>query len=164
MNGDDVSFSTTASGGGTSNDKGGGGGGGGIFGAISITDVIGYHLDGVMKNGTKIFMPVTNGYKALKGAQTHVEKFAPGLAKLIRGSFESIERVAEAHKDGMLYRLGTYVFPVLGKVAELYLDAVGSHELMVNAYSGTMISVTEFNKLYQKGIAVSPHVVKDTKK
>jgi hypothetical protein len=163
VNSGDATFNTTSSnnGGGSSNDSGGGGGGGGgIFGAISVSDVIGYHLDGVMKNGVKIYMPVTNGYKALKGAQTHVEKFAPGLAKLIRGGFESIELVAEGRKDGILYRIGTYTFPVLGKIAELYLGAVGSHELMANAYSATMISIAEFNKLHQQGVAVSPHIVK----
>jgi hypothetical protein len=141
---------------------GGGGGGGGIFGAISINDVIGYHLDGITKNGTRIYMPVTNGFKALKGAQTHIEKFAPTLAHLIRGGFESLERRAEANKEGFLYRIGTYVYPILGKIAELYLDAVDSQEFMTNAYSGTMIGVNEFNKLYQQGIAVSPHIVKGT--
>lgn len=141
-------------------DGGDGGGGGGIFGAINIDDVLGYHLDGITKKGTRIYMPVTNGFKALKGAQTHIKGFSPALADLIRGGFESIERIAEPKKEGLLYRLGTYGFPVLGKIAELYLKAVGSEQLMTDAYSDTMISVTEFEKLRQQGIAVSPHVVK----
>jgi hypothetical protein len=166
--GDNLSFTTSTS----NNDNdtndggddggGGGGGGGGIFGAISINDVIGYHLDGITKNGTGIYMPVTDGYKALKGAQTHIEKFAPVLANLIRSGFDSLERIAEANKEGLLYRIGTLAYPVLGKIAELYLDAVGSQELMTNAYSGTMIGINEFNKLHQQGIAVSPHIVKGT--
>jgi hypothetical protein len=108
-------------------------------------------------------MPVTNFYKALKGAQTHVERSAPGLAGLIRKGFDSLERTAETHKDGISYRLGTCLFPILGEVAELYLDVVGCPELMVDAYSGTMIGVDEFNELRRKGIAVAPHVVKGKK-
>ena len=46
-------------------DRGGSGGGGGIFGAISINNVIGYHLDLISKNGTRIYMPVTSGFKTL---------------------------------------------------------------------------------------------------
>ncbi|MBN1627059.1 MAG: carboxypeptidase regulatory-like domain-containing protein [Deltaproteobacteria bacterium] len=141
-------------------DDDGGGGGGGIFGAISINDVIGYHPDGITKKGTGIYMPVTNGFKALKGAQTHVEGFAPALAGLIRRCFESIERIAEPDKDGILYRLGTYAFPVLGRIAELYLNAVGAEQLMTDAYSDTMISMAEFERLSKQGFAISPHIVK----
>jgi hypothetical protein len=162
VNGGDASFNTGAD---SSNaGGGGGGGGGGIFGAISINDVIGYHLDGITKNGTRIYMPVTNGFKALKGAQTHIEKIAPVLAKLIRLCFDSLERRAEANKKGLLYRIGTHAFPVLGKIANFYMYAVGLQELMFNAYEDTMISVNEFNKLHQQGIAISPHVVKDLDK
>jgi len=32
---------------------------------------------------------------------------------------------------------------------------------VTNAYSGTTISVSEFNRLHQQGIALAPHVVKD---
>jgi hypothetical protein len=138
-----------------------GSGGGGIFGAISLKDVIGYHLDGVRSDGVRVYMPVTKGFKALKGAQTQIERFAPGLAKLIRRGFESLERIAEANKGGLLYKAGTHLFPLLGKIAELYLEAVNSKELMTNAYSSTTISVSEFNKLHQQGIALAPHVVRD---
>lgn len=132
----------------------------GVFGAISINDVIGYHLDGITKNGTKIYMPVTKGFKALKGALTHIEAHAPDFANMIRGGFDSLERKAEANKDGVLYRVGTHLFPSLGKIAEIYLDAVNSEDLMTNAYSDTMISATEFNKQRRKGIAACTHVVK----
>jgi hypothetical protein len=142
-------------------DIGEGGGGGGIFGAISINDVIGYHLDGITRNGTRIYMPITNGFKALRGAQTHIEKFAPSIAKIIRSGFESLECKAEADKEGWLYRIGTYAYPILGKIAEFYLDVAGSRDLMTNAYIDTTIDITEFNKLHQQGIAISPHVVKD---
>jgi hypothetical protein len=142
----------------------GGGGGGGIFGEISFSDVIGYHLDGIRKDGVKIYMPVTEGFKALKGAQTQVEQFAPFLAKLIRDGFESLESKAESNKDGLLYKAGTYLFPVFGKIAEYYLDAVGSKELMTNAYSGTTISISDYNKFHQQGVAIAPHVVSEEKK
>jgi hypothetical protein len=33
---------------------------------------------------------------------------------------------------------------------------------MTNAYSDTMIGVNEFNRLHQQGIAISPHIVKET--
>ena len=94
----------------------------------------------------------------------HVEKFSSALANLIRRGFESLERIANADKEGMLYWLGTRAFPVLGKIAELYLSAVDSGELMTNAYSGTMISVDEFNKLQQQGIAVSHPMIQDNDK
>ena len=137
------------------------GDGAGIFGAISINDVIGYHFDAMGKDGTRILMPITWGFKALKGAQTHVEKFAPALANLIRRGFDSLERIAEANKEGLLYRVGTNVFRVLGKIAEIYLDAVDSEELKTDAYINTTISVEEFEKLKKQGKAVAPHIVKD---
>jgi Leucine-rich repeat (LRR) protein len=143
---------------------GGGGGGGGIFGEISLSDVIGYHLDEIRDDGIVIFMPVTEGFKSLKGAQTHIEKFAPAMAKIIRSGFDLLENKAEPNKNGLLYKTGAYIFPVLGKIAEFYLDIVGSKELMTNAYSGTTISISEFNKLQKLGIAIAPHVVKDTDK
>jgi len=156
-----ISSGGSSSGGGGGGGSGGGGSGGaGIFGEINIRDVIGYHLDGV-KNGIQIYMPVTNGFRALKGAQTHIEGLAPVAANLIRGGFESLERIAEADKGGLLYRIGTYAFPVLGKIAEYYLDVVDSQELMTDAYSDTMIGVDEFNKLHQQGFAISPHIVKE---
>jgi len=140
---------------------GGGGGGGGVFGAVSINDVIGYHLDAIRKDGTRIYMPVTKGYKALKGAQTHIEGLSHALANMIRGVFESLERRAEANKDGMLYWIGTHSYPILGKIAELYLRAFGAEDLMTAAYSDTIISATEFDSQRSQGIAICPHVVKD---
>jgi parallel beta-helix repeat protein len=137
----------------------GGGGGGGIFGTINVHDVIGYHLDGVKKDGTRVYMPVTEGFKALKGAQTQIEGFAPGLARIIRGIFDSLENKAESNKNGLLYKTGTYLLPLLGKIAEYYLEIVGSKELMINAYSNTTISISEFDKLHQYGMAIAPHVV-----
>jgi hypothetical protein len=142
-------------------DGGGGGGGGGVFGAVSINDLIGYHLDAIRKDGTRIYMPVTEGYKALKGAQTHIEGLSPALANMIRGGFESLERRAEANKDGMLYWIGTHSYPILGKIAELYLDAVDSEDLMTDAYSDTIVSAIEFDNLRCQGIAICPHVVKN---
>ncbi|MGA1826481.1 MAG: PQQ-binding-like beta-propeller repeat protein [bacterium] len=142
-------------------DDGSGGGGGGVFGAINIYDVIGYHLDGITKNGTRVYMPVTNGYKALKSAQTYIVGCAPFWAKMIRNSLDSLEVMAETNKDGLLYRIGTYAYPVLGKIAELYLEAVGSEELMTNAYSSTIISVAEFDKQNKEGTAISFHIVRE---
>jgi hypothetical protein len=49
-------------------DGGTGGGGNGIFGDIVKSSVIGYHLDGWTAEGIEIYMPVTKGFKALKGA------------------------------------------------------------------------------------------------
>ena len=106
-------------------------------------------------------MPVTWGFKALKGAQTHVEKFSPALANLIRDGFDSLERKAEANKDGVLYWFGTRVFPILGKIGEIYLNVVDSEELMADAYLNTTISLEEFEKLKKQGKALSPHVVKE---
>ena len=140
-------------------DGGGGGGGGGIFGEISIRDVLGYHYDGNRSDGTGVYMPVTNAYKALKGAQTHVEGFAPNIASFIRRGFEFFEQKAESNKDGILYRVGTYSFPVLGKIAEYYLDIVGAEKLKTDAYADTTISIEEFKALEQQGKAVAPHRV-----
>ena len=130
-----------------------------MFGAVSINDLIGYHLDAIRKDGTRIYMPVTEGYKALKGAQTHIEGLSPALANMIRGGFESLERKAEVNKDGVLYWIGTHFYPLLGKIAEFYLVAVDSEDLMKNAYSDTLIGISEFNNQNRQGIAVCPHVV-----
>ncbi|MFW9906642.1 MAG: hypothetical protein ACFFFH_20205 [Candidatus Thorarchaeota archaeon] len=92
----------------------------------------------------------------------YVEKFSLALVNLIPRGFDSLERIAESNKEGLLYQIGTYLFPFLGKIAELYLDVVDSEELMNNAYSNTTISVEEFNKLHQQGKAISPHVVKES--
>ena len=137
----------------------GGGGGGGIFGEISIRDVLGYHHDGNRSDGTGVYMPVTSAYKALKGAQTHVEGFAPNIALFIRRGFEFFEQKAESNKNGILYRVGTYSFPVLGKIAEYYLDIVGAEKLKTDAYADTTISIEEFKTLEQQGKAVAPHRV-----
>jgi hypothetical protein len=138
---------------------GGGGGGGGIFGEISIRDVLGYHFDGNTSDGIGVYMPVTNTYKALKGAQTHVEGFAPNFASFVRSGFDFLEQKAESNKDGILYSVGTHAFPVLGKIAEFYLDIVGAEKLKVDAYADTTISIKEFKALEQQGKAVAPHRV-----
>ncbi len=138
---------------------GGGGGGSGIFGNIDLSELTGYHLDWKEKDGTAVYMPVTDWIKALKGAQTHVEGFAPVLANYIRENFDALERKTKSDQDGFLSKTGTYLFPVLGKVAEIYLYAVDSHELMDNAYIKTTIPVKEFDSLEKQGAAVSLHVV-----
>lgn len=138
---------------------GGGGGGGGIFGEISIRDLLGYHFDGKNSDGIRVYMPVTDAYKALKGAQTHVESFAPNIASFIRGSFDILEQKAESNKEGFLYWAGTHTFPVLGKIAEYYLDIVDAESLKDDAYSDTTISIEEFKILEQQGKAVAPHRV-----
>ncbi len=143
-----------------STDTDGGGGGGGVFGAISLKDVTGYHFDWINKNGIAVYMPVTEPYKALKGAQTHLEGFAPGLASIIRKSFDALEGRSKKNPDGFWSKTGTYLFPVLGKIAEFYLDIVGKKEFMKNAYSKTTISIKEFNELHREGKAISSHVVK----
>ncbi len=155
---------TSGGGGGTSSNGDGGGGGGGIFGIVNLKDVIGYHLDWTTKDGMAVYMPVTNGFKALKGAQTHVERFAPGLANFIRESFDALERIAKTNQDGLLSTIGTYIFPALGRIAGIYLYAFDSRELMDNAYSNTTISVKEFNKLNRQGKAISSHIVKEDSK
>ena len=141
-------------------DDGGGGGGGGIFGIISAADVIGYHFDWNNKDGIAVYMPVTKYFKALKGMQTNIEGFAPGLADFIRGRFDALEREAKENPDGSLSKIGTKLFPALGKIAEIYLDMVGEEELMEDAYIKTTISVNDFNKLHREGKAISSHSVK----
>ena len=140
-------------------DDGGGGGGGGIFGEINFRDVLGYHFDGNNAHGVGVYMPVTNAYKALKGAQTHVESFAPNVASLVRNGFDILEQKAETNKDGFLYWAGTYTFPILGKIAECYLDIVDAESLKLKAYANTTISVEEFNTLKKQGKAIAPHKV-----
>lgn len=142
--------------------SGGGGGGGsssGIFGNINISELVGYHRDWTREDGTAVYMPVTKWIKALKGAQTHVETYAPGLADFIRESFDILERRAKTDPDGLLSRIGTSLFPLLGKVAETYLDVIDSRELMDKAYINTTISVEDFKRLKEQGTAVSSHVV-----
>ncbi|MBN1186127.1 MAG: right-handed parallel beta-helix repeat-containing protein [Bacteroidales bacterium] len=145
----------------TTDEGGGGGGGGGIFGTIDLAALTGYHLDWKEKDGTAVYMPVTDWIRALKGAQTHVESFAPGLARFIREQFDALERKAKPDQDGFLSKAGTYLFPVFGKIAEMYLYAVDSHELMDNAYKKTTISIREFNNLEKQRTAVSSHLVKE---
>lgn len=144
----------------TLDDDGGGGGGSGVFGIVSLNNVIGYHFDWSNKDGIAVYMPVTKPFKALKGAQTHVEGFAPGLADFIRGRFDVLERKAKKNPDGSLSKIGTDLFPTLGKIAELYLEIVGEEELSENAYSKTTISIEEYNRLHREGKAISSHIVK----
>ena len=139
---------------------GGGGGGSGIFGNISINDVIGYHFDWINKDGISVYMPVTKPFKALKGAQTYVEGFAPWLADFIRCSFDAFERRSKKNPDGLLSKIGTHLFPALGKIAEFYLGIFGEEELMKDAYIKTTISIKDFNKLHRDGKAISSHIVK----
>ncbi|MFC1845095.1 hypothetical protein ACFLZ5_09950 [Thermodesulfobacteriota bacterium] len=135
---------------------------GGIFGDILKSSVIGYHLDGWTAEGIEIYMPVTQGIKALKGAQEYVRSFAPDLARIVRECFDFLERKADADKKGFLYNLGTNVFPVLGKIAEESLELIGEEHFINAAYSNTIISVEEFNKLKKQGSAVAPKTVKDS--
>jgi len=139
---------------------GGSGGGGGIFGDILKSSVIGYHLDGYTSSGIQVYMPVTRGFKALKGAQEYVRSFAPNLAEFIRKCFDSLERRADANKEGFLYRIGTHLFPALGKVAESGLGLASQKEYMDDAYTKTTISVEEFEKLKKRGQAIAPKTVK----
>ena len=142
-------------------DGGTGGGGNGIFGDIVKSSVIGYHLDGWTAEGIEIYMPVTKGFKALKGAQEYVRSFAPNLARIVRECFDFLERKADADKEGFLYNLGTKVFPILGKIAEECLELIGEEHFINAAYSNTTISVEEFNKLEKEGQAIAPKVVKE---
>jgi parallel beta-helix repeat protein/predicted outer membrane repeat protein len=135
---------------------------GGIWGDILKSSVIGYHLDGWTAEGIEIYMPVTQGIKALKGAQEYVRSFAPNLARLVRECFDFLERKADADKEGFLYILGTNVFPVLGKIAEESLELIGEDHFIDAAYSYTTISVEEFYKLKKQGSAFTPKTVKDS--
>ncbi|MFC1827192.1 choice-of-anchor U domain-containing protein [Thermodesulfobacteriota bacterium] len=139
----------------------GGGGGGGIFGDIISGSVIGYHLDGITTKGVQVYMPVTQGFKALKGAQEYVRSFAPGLAEFIRNCFDFLEEKADADKEGFLYNIGSHVFPVLGRIAEKSLELLGAEEFMQSAYSNTTISVNKFKELEKKGVAFAPKIVKE---
>ena len=140
---------------------GGGGGGGGIFGDILRSSVIGYHLDGFTKNGVQVYMPVTPGFKALKGAQEWIKTFSPNLARKIRGIFDYFEQKADSNKEGFLYQAGTHVFPILGKIAEGSLKLIGEEKFIDKAYKNTTISIEEFKDLENKGLAIVPKVVKD---
>jgi len=150
--------------GGTSGVSGGGGGGGsGIFGIINSQELIGYHMDWIGADGKRVYMPVTNWIKALKGAQTHVEGFAPSLANFIRGCFDKLEARANKNPEGLLYKTGTLILPLLGKFAEAYLDIFDSRELMDNAYLKTTIDIKKFDKLFKQDKAVSSHKVEKIK-
>ena len=139
----------------------GGGGGGGIFGDIIRSSVIGYHLDGFTTKGVQVYMPVTPGFKALKGAQEYVRSFAPNLAEFVRKCFDFFEQKADANKEGLLYNTGTYVFPLLGKIAEKSLELIGEEKFIDSAYLDTTISTEEFEKLKIQGQAIAPKVVKE---
>jgi len=133
---------------------------GGIWGDILKSSVIGYHLDGWTAEGIEIYMPVTHGIKALKGAQEYVRSFAPNLARIVRECFDFLERKADADKEGFLYNLGTNVFPVLGKIAEESLELIGEDHFIDAAYSNTTISVEDFEQLEKQGQAIAPKIVK----
>ncbi len=138
-----------------------GAGGGGIFGDILKANVIGYHLDGFTTKGVQVYMPVTPGFRALKGAQEYVRSFAPNFAVFVRECFDLLEQKADSNKEGILYKIGTYVFPVLGKIAEGSLRLIGEEEYIEQAYNNTTISVEEFEKLEKKGLAIAPKTVKN---
>jgi hypothetical protein len=110
----------------------------------------------------EVYMPVTKGFKALKGAQEYVRSFAPNLAEFVREFFDSLEKRADANKDSILYQVGTHIFPVLGKIAEKTLGWIGQEEYINNAYSKTTISVEKFKQLEQAGVAIAPKSVKGT--
>lgn len=135
-------------------------GGGGIFGDIIKSNVIGYHFDGFRTQGVQVYMPVTQGFKALKGAQEYVRSFAPKLAVTIREIFDFLEQQADADKEGVLYNIGTYIFPILGELAEKTLKVIGEEKYIDAAYSDTTISVEEFTKLERRGQAIAPKVLK----
>ena len=136
-------------------------GGGGIFGDIIKSSVIGYHFDGLTTQGVQVYMPVTPGFKALKGAQEYVRSFAPQLAVTIREGFEFLEQQADGDKEGTLYNIGTHIFPLLGVLAEKILKVIGEEKFIDAAYSDTTISVEEFKKLEGRGLAIAPKVLKD---
>jgi hypothetical protein len=136
-------------------------GGGGIFGDIIKSSVIGYHFDGFTIQSVQVFMPVTPGFKALKGAQEYVRSFAPNLAVMIREGFDYLEQQADADKEGILYNIGTYIFPILGELAEKTLKEIGEEKFIDEAYSDTTISVEEFKKLERRGQAIAFKVVKN---
>ena len=48
--------------------------------------------------------------------------------------FDKLEERANKNPEGLLFRTGTYILPLLGKFAETYLDIFDSRELMDNAY------------------------------
>ena len=139
----------------------GGGGGGGIFGDIINNKIIGYHLDGFTAKGLQIYMPVTPGFKALKGAQEYVRSFAPGLAEFVRKCFDYLEQKSDSNKEGFLYTLGTHMFPILGKIAEKSLELLGKEKFIEAAYSDTTISIEEYKRLEKEGLAIAPKVVKE---
>jgi len=148
---------------GSGGDDGGedGGGGNGIFGDILKSSVIGYHLDGITTKGVQVYMPVTLGFKALKGAQEYVRSFAPDLAEFVRKCFDFLEIKADSNKDGFLYNAGTNVFPILGKIAEKSLELIGEEKYIDTAYSDTTISIEDYKILEKKGKAIAPKVVKE---
>ena len=138
----------------------GGGGGGGIFGDIIKSKVIGYHLDGFTAKGVQVYMPVTPEFKALKGAQEYVRSFAPDLAEFVRKCFDYLEQKADSDKEGLLYNLGTHMFPILGKIAEKSLMLIGEQKFIDASYSDTTISIEKYKKLEKEGLAVAPKIVK----
>ena len=125
------------------------------------SSVIGYHLDGFTTKGEQIYMPVTRGFKALKGAQEYFRSFAPELALKIREGFDSLEQKADANKEGFLYKLGTHVFPIFGRISEEGLELIGEQKYIDEAYRNTTISVGAFEELEKKGLAIAPKVVKE---
>jgi len=138
-----------------------GSGGMGIFGDIIKSSIIGYHFDGLTTHGVQVYMPVTRGFKALKGAQEYVRSFAPALAEFVRECFDYLEQKADANKEGYLYKSGTKLFPILGKIAEKTLKVIGEEKSIDAAYSDTTISIEEFTKLERRGQAIAPKLVKD---
>ena len=137
------------------------GGGGGIFGDILKSSVIGYHLDGFTANGVQVYMPVTPGFKSLKGAQEYVRSFAPGLAEFVRKCFDYLEQKADSNKEGFLYNIGTHLFPILGKIAEKSLMFIGEQKYIDAAYLNSTISIEEYKRLEKDGQAIAPKVVKE---
>jgi hypothetical protein len=106
-------------------------------------------------------LPVTRGFKALKGAQEYIRSFAPDLAEFIRNCFDFLEQKADEDKEGVLYNIGTHIFPILGELAERILKVIGEEKFIDAAYSETTISIEEFKKLEKKGQAIAPKLVKN---
>jgi len=140
---------------------GGSGGGGGIFGDILKSSVIGYHLDAYGEENVKIYMPVTQGFKALKGVQEYIRSLAPDIAVFVRECFDYLEQKADSNREGFLYKIGTWLFPKLGYIAEESLKLLGKEKYIESAYSDTTISIDEFNELKKQGLAIAPKVVRD---
>ena len=76
--------------------------------------------------------------------------------------FDSLEHRAELNRGGFLYQAGTFIFPILGNIAEKSLALIGQEKYVEKAYLNTTISVEEFQDLKSQGKAVAPKSVVET--